>query len=55
MKPTGMYLRDWNKIYGRTEGDRKDETDTTTPVVGELLFCYKGDKYTGNESKKRQH
>ena len=22
------------KIYGRTDGDRRDESDTTTPMVG---------------------
>ena len=33
-------------LYGRTEGDRIDELDTTISMVG---------KRTGNDSKRKQH
>ena len=33
IEPTGVYLRRLEQRY-MEEGDRKDELDTTTPVVG---------------------
>ena len=43
-------------MYGRTEGDKKDGLDTTTPMVSNnILFCYEGESRTRNDSKRKQH
>ena len=42
-------------MYGKRDGDRRDEPDTTPVVVNNILFCYEGDKHTRNESEKMQH
>ena len=35
IKPTGVFhKKTGTKIYGRTEGDRRDELDIATPMVG---------------------
>ena len=40
------------KIYGRIDGDRRDEPPW---LVNSILFCYESDKHTGNGSEKKRH
>ena len=39
------------KLHGRTERDRRDELDTTIPIVGKQ-FCYERETHMGNVRKQ---
>ena len=57
IKPTGVYLRRLEQSYMGEQMDIEEMNQTQQPpwLVNNILFCYEGDKYTGNESKKNQH
>ena len=43
-------------IYGKTEGDKRDEPDTATPwLVNNILLCYEEEIHTGNDSEGKRH
>ena len=45
------------KIYWRTDGGRIEEMNQTQQPLWlvNVLFCYEGEKQTGNESKRKKH
>ena len=49
-------MKTGTKIYGRTDRDEvMNQIQQSTWLVNNILFCYEGDKYTRNESKRKQH
>ena len=48
-----VYLRRLEQRY--MEGDRRDESDTATLMVGkQILFCQEGEIHTGNDNDRKQ-
>ena len=43
------------KIHERIEENRKNEPDTTTPMVVNILFWYEGEACMRSDSEKKQH
>ena len=57
IKPTGVYLRRLEQRYmgKQMETEKINQAQQPSWLVNNILFCYKGDKYTGNESERKQH
>ena len=52
-----MYLRRLEQRYmgKQMEIEEINQTQQLPWLVNNKLFCYEGDKHTGNESEKKQH
>ena len=57
IKPTGVYLRRLEQRYmgEKMEIEEISQTPLRLWLVNNILFCYKGEKHTRNESERKQH
>ena len=52
----GEYLRRLEQRYMGKQMKIEEMNQTQPPwLVNNILFCYEGEKHTGNESKKKDH
>ena len=51
-----MYIRRLEQRYTEEQKEKRDEIDTaTTMVVNNIIFCYDGEKYPGNDNQRKKH